>query len=263
MKIFIYKLMLGVIAASSTAVVFADNSWGNYHWARTSNPFALTVVDSVTSSWDDHLDAANVEWSEYQSPVLTLAKVAGKTSSSERKRCWAVKGQIRVCNATYGNNGWLGMAQIWVSGGHITQGTTKVNDTYFNTSTYNTPSWRQMVICQEIGHDLGLDHQDVTFNNTNLGSCMDYTNNPVGNEYPNAHDFDQLAAIYTHLDGTTTVSSTQTTAPGQVSFDTRSQWGPLVWSSANGRSQTFELDLGNGNRLITHVLWADPDTDAR
>jgi predicted Zn-dependent protease len=60
-----------------------------------------------------------------------------------------------------------------VSGSHIVQGTTKVNDTYFNTATYNTRAWRQLVMCQEVGHTFGLDHQDETFNNPNLGSCMD------------------------------------------------------------------------------------------
>lgn len=30
------------------------------------------------------------------------------------------------------NNGWLGIASISVNGSHITQGTVKLNDTYFN-----------------------------------------------------------------------------------------------------------------------------------
>jgi len=87
---------------------------------------------------------------------------------------------VEVCNAAYGTNGWLGVAQIWVSRRHIVQGTTKVNDTYFSTGKYNTPAWRQMVMCQEVGHTFGLVHQDENFNNTNLGTCMDYTNDRAG-----------------------------------------------------------------------------------
>jgi hypothetical protein len=108
-----------------------------------------------------------------------------------------------VCNAKYGNNGWLGIASIWISGSHITQGTVKMNDTYFNTATYNKPSWKQMVLCQEIGHTFGLDHQDENFNNQNLGTCMDYSNDPArddgqgNNLHPNAHDYNQLAHIST------------------------------------------------------------------
>ena len=52
----------------------------------------------------------------------------------------------------------------------------EVNDTYFNTAKYNTPVWRNLVMCQEVGHTLGLDHQDEIFDNVNLGTCMDYTN---------------------------------------------------------------------------------------
>src|SRR6266571_1036837 len=110
-------------------------------------------------------------------------------------------------------NGWLGVAQIWVSGLHIIQGTVKLNDTYFNTSTYNKPEWRNLVMCQEVGHTFGLDHQDTNFSNTNLGTCMDYTSNPLGppdNEHPNQHDYDELVTIYNHLDSTTTVGTAQT-----------------------------------------------------
>ena len=45
---------------------------------------------------------------------------------------------------------------------------------------YNTPAYRRFVTCQELGHDFGLDHQDEVFDNPNLGSCMDYTNDPDG-----------------------------------------------------------------------------------
>ena len=60
------------------------------------------------------------------------------------------------------------------------------------------------MICQEIAHDFGLDHQDENFSNPNLGTCMDYTSDPEGppsNEHPNQHDYDQLESIYSHLDG--------------------------------------------------------------
>ena len=45
------------------------------------------------------------------------------------KNCKAVSGRVEVCNSHYGNTGWLGVAQIWVSGLHIQQGTVKLNDT--------------------------------------------------------------------------------------------------------------------------------------
>jgi hypothetical protein len=196
---------------------------------------------------------------------LALTESAGGTKP---KSCRANAGRVEVCNASYGSNGWLGIAQIWISGGvHITQAVAKMNDTYFKTATYNTSSWRQLVMCQEIAHTFGLDHQDENFNNPNLGTCMDYTNNPVGNERPNLHDFIELSKIYSHFDSSTTISAAlpraMPPAMGQIDFDTPGQWGRLVRGGANARQQIFELDFGGGHRVITHVFWADPERDGR
>jgi hypothetical protein len=177
---------------------------------------------------------------------------------------------VEVCNAAYGTNGWLGVAQIWVSRRHIVQGTTKVNDTYFNTAKYNTKAWRNLVMCQEVGHTLGLDHQDEIFNNTNLGTCMDYTNDPSGlagtngplsNEHPNQHDYDQLATIYTHLDNKTTVSSTSAAstmppAANQGNLNSRAEWGRKIHESPNGKLELYERDFGGGKKMFTFVIRA-------
>lgn len=240
------------------AVTSADHSWGNYHWARTSNPFTLQVGDNVDSKWDAYLDEAISDWNV--SSVLQLQKVAG---GANPKNCRPTAGRIEACNSKYGRNGWLGIAQIWISGSHITQAITKVNDTYFDTATYNKPEWRRLVMCQEIAHDFGLDHQDETFDNDNLGSCMDYTSNPLGppsNEHPNGHDYDQIEAIYAHIDSTSTIGQTTTRNPAAMDAlvgDGPGQWGRLVRSTNGGRTQTYVNDFGNGRRIVTHVIWAE------
>ena len=242
------------------AAVSASHSWNGYHWARTANPFTLKLGDNLNSAWDPYLATASSDWT--QSSVLDTAIVPGLTTA---RRCKPTSGRVEVCNSTYGNNGWLGIAQIWVSGSHITQGITKMNDTYFKTATYNTPEWKRLVVCQEIAHAFGLDHQDENFNNANLGSCMDYTGNPAGppsNEHPNTHDFDELGIIYSHLDGFTTVS--QTTAQnaksiaGQVQEnlgDNPGDWGKTVRD--NGKVALFERDFGAGRKVFTFVIWAN------
>ena len=114
-----------VIAIGFASHVFATHSWGGYHWARTGNPFTLKVGDNVSQAWDARLDEAISDWSV--STVLDLTKVAGGTRP---KSCRATSGRIEVCNASYGNTGWLGIAQISITGGeHITQGIAKLNDT--------------------------------------------------------------------------------------------------------------------------------------
>lgn len=248
--------IIAFLAASSLLVsgvfVSASHSWGTYHWARTSNPFNLNLGDNVSSAWDSYLGVASTDWSA--SSVLDTQITAGRTNP---KNCRPASGRVEICNSRYGNNGWLGIASIWVSGSHITQAAMKLNDTYFNTATYNTPSWRQFVMCQEIGHTLGLDHQDEDFGNPNLGSCMDYTSDPAANQHPNQHDYDQLEAIYEHLDSATTISSgSLSSGKGHEVSDDQATWGKVVKRSADGKSSLHEKDLGRGQKVFTFVIWA-------
>lgn len=245
-------LLAGLAFAAFPALTSATHSWGGYHWARTANPFTLKLGDNVSNTWDPYLATASTDWSF--SEVLNTSIVTG---TKDPKRCQPTSGRVEVCSATYGNKGWLGLAQIWLSGPHITQGTVKLNDTYFNTTRYNTPAWRRLVMCQEIGHTLGLDHQDENFTNANVGTCTDYTNNPAGNEHPNQHDYDQLVTIYNnHTDSTTTVGQTAAALAGN-DFETPAQWGKLVRLTNNGRTALFELDLGRGHKLFTFVILAE------
>jgi hypothetical protein len=279
------RLLVAVIGVSALAALLAlaafsseadaSHSWGKYHWARTSNPFTLNLGDNVSSAWDSYLIAASGgpdnfinDWSD--SSVLDTTVVPGQKDPTT---CRPTSGRVEVCNAAYGTNNWLGVAQIWVSGRHITQGTTKLNDTYFNTARYNTPAWRRMVMCQEIGHTFGLDHQDEIHANTNLGSCMDYTNDPDGgpggasetdptNEYPNAHDYQQLAAIiYKHTDAINTVSNTSAASKmpptaNRGSFNSSAEWGRLVGESPNGKLELWERSFGGEAKMITWVIRA-------
>ena len=238
--------------ASVATTASATHSWGGYHWARTQNPLALQLGDNVSTTWDSYLAVASTDWSK--SNVLDTVVATGFANP---KNCRGTTGRVEVCNATYGNNGWLGIASISITGGvHITKGTVKLNDTYFNTTKYNTPAWRALVTCQEIGHTFGLDHQDENFNNANLGTCMDYTNDPSTNQHPNQHDYDELATIYSHLDSTNTFgqSAGTSSAPDIDHNDPRS-WGQMVKQA--GRTAIYELDLGRGSKIVTFVIWAD------
>jgi hypothetical protein len=227
-----------------------SHAWGGYHWGRTNNPFTLRIGDNVTSQWDAILDTTITDWSK--STITDLVKVTGQAKG----RCRGTLGRVEVCSNTYGKNGWLGLASIWISGGtHITQGTVKLNDTYMNTPRYDTTAWRNLVSCQEVGHMLGLDHQDENFENPSLGSCMDYTSDPSANQHPNQHDYEQLQTIYAHLDATTTIGAEPT--PGSEPAESPSAWGELVSSSHGGRLATYVKEHGGGARMVTFVTWAD------
>ncbi len=239
-------LVLAVVALQSSPS--ANHSWNGYHWARTANPFLILAGNNLSPEWQPIFSTSLTDWSK--STVLDMTAVAGGAKS---RNCRPTSGQIEVCDSTYGNTGWLGVAQIWISGTHIAQGTVKLNDTYFHTAQYNTTAWRNLVSCQEIGHTLGLDHQDENFNNPNLNTCMDYTNDPSSNQHPNSHDYDELVTIYSHLDSSSSVSSPAATG---ANVDNPSEWGQLMKTSRGGRLQVFERDFGNNQHIVTFVIWA-------
>lgn len=259
----IFLIVSGLLVVLGVAgIVEANHSWGGYHWSRGANPTNLTLADNVSSSWKSFLTTASSDWSA--SAILDTTVVP---SGKDPRRCRPTLGRIDVCNTTYGNTGWLGVAQVWVNGDHIAQGTVKMNDTYFKKATYNTPAWKNLVMCQEIGHTFGLDHQDETFANANLGTCMDYTNDPSGliygqvsNEHPNVHDYDELAAIYAHLDGvvssSTIKASNQNSADGVDMNDSR-EWGKIIRHDNHGKRSVHERDFGNGEKVFTFVVWAE------
>lgn len=140
----------------------------------------------------------------------------------------------------------------------------KVNDTYFNLDAYSAPEWRQYVMCQEVGHVFGLGHQDENFGNLNLGTCTDYTSSPESNQRPNQHDYDELALKYAHLDDEDSWAPAPVDDGGSGGGKGKNgknkrgsdEWGRAVASDAGGRPNLFELDLGNGTRVLTRVIWA-------
>jgi hypothetical protein len=258
-----------MIAVTYGAVVSADHAWGTYHWARTTPSFDLTVVNSTTSDWDPFVAAAVNDWSG--SGVLNLVEDPnGSTATRDRRQCRAAAGEVRICNLAYGYNGWLGIAGISIdTDGHIFTGYTKLNDSYFSAAYYNTPDWKQSVTCQELGHNVGLDHQDEDFNNVSLLSCMDYQDPPF--PWANDHDFDQLAAIYGHLDsydsyagaGGDDGGSEGCKAPpgkgcnraGAGQSDPDQGWGASL--GRRGARETFIRIDPDGTRHITFVTWAE------
>jgi hypothetical protein len=243
---------LFVFVSSAAATPWINPSTGNpYHWARTANPFTVGLGNDVTGAWTTYLTGASGDWSQHgtltdyfgtfttTNPLRTTVG-AGRTTG---RKCRPTSGRDEVCDASYGNNGWLGLATIWVSGDHITQGTVKLNDFYYSSgSFYDTPIWRGSVTCQEIGHTFGLDHQDTS--GANFHTCMDYANTPDSwNTHPNRYDYSTLETDYAHLDSTSTVAAAATTSGRR--------------GLRRVRDNLYVEDLGTGNRRFVWVLWAD------
>jgi len=248
------------------------HAWGSYHWARTANPFTVRLQNNFTSAWSSFLSTASSDWT--QSAVLNTTIVGGSSTTTTRRSCSMVLGRVTVCNYTYGNNGWLGLASININGSHITEGSVKINDTYFAQASYNNNSEKLHVVCQEVGHTFGLDHQSTS--GASLNTCMDYYSNTSNSDtkstHPNAHDYAELSTIYSHLDSTntsfsvtpglTTQSVASIPAMEQIELDGPGQWGTEVERSEDGRFSTFVLDFGSDRQIVTYVTWSDDATDA-
>ena len=289
-----------IAAAAVGAVLMATpataTQWGSYHWQNNGTGVTLHIQRTLRTpaDWIAWYDEARADWGRTSNTKITLINDGAWTGTTSKK-CDPISGEILVCSDAYGQRGWLGIATIWANGDHISQATTKLNDSYFAFAYYNTAGWRDLVACQEIGHDFGLDHQDETFDNVNLGTCMDYTNAPDGgvvdssgfnygvpNRAPNADDYSTLTsnAMYgsghndsgggggggcnPHKPGCTGGQSDPFTfrevgkssaSDSSASVADSGQWGRAIAFDRSGRPDTFQLDLGNGHKKITHVFW--------
>ena len=254
----LFVLLVAVALVVPTSA-FANHSWGNYHWNKTGSTVNLTLGDNVSGTWDNHLRTAEADWD--QSTVLSLTVGAGGTRA---RQCKPTAGRVEVCNAAYGANGWLGLAQIWLSGGHISQGVSKMNDTYF---MYE--SEKLHVMCQEVGHTFGLGHtsEDGSSQNT----CMDYYQNKSDSDMtstrPNAHDYALLESIYSHSHAIAISPAVEALASGFGYLDFSgdvSTFGEEIFRTDDGRGRVFRLDFGTDHQghhvdVLTHVYMAGPE----
>lgn len=281
------KFILGASAATLclalSAPVQSDHSWANYHWdiATTDAPLSLytslsephwpSIVADAVDEWDGN-DPDSAGYTDHLRPTIL------GTSSANPKRCRPNNGQILVCSDSYGLRGWLGVATVWASGDHITRANTQLNDSYHNVAPYNSNSWRRAVACQELGHDFGLGHQNEDFNTDATMSCMEYTSAPAGNETPDAHDYEQLDAIYTAHAAETDDGGGGGGGPGGGPPDGRGPknadaftfvepgathpragidpaWGRTIGYDREGRPNRFMQMQPDGTRKLTHVTW--------
>jgi hypothetical protein len=251
------------LAIALAGPAMAVHSWSDYHWSTTDSIVGIPIVDNTTGDWPSRVAAANGDWNasyNIESPL--------QFGTNNPRRCAMALDTIQVCNASYGSTGWLGIASISISGGHIVAGSTKLNDTYFSMQQYSAEEWKQLVVCQEIGHDYGLGHQNEDFKTDATSSCMEYTSNPKGNTTPNAHDREQLGVIYNshiHAGGGGSGGSGGPGGPGKGGGkklgidvgDSPAEWGKTVGKDAAGRANEFVRNF-NGYTIITFVTWA-PD----
>ena len=97
-------------------------------------------------------------------------------------------------------SGWLGLASIEIDAdGHIQSGQVTMNKSILDDYTTATA---EHVLCQEIGHLLGLEHErsrtDTCMNDCaeapDFRACLNLSHGTT----PNAHDGETLSEVYAH-----------------------------------------------------------------
>ena len=191
-KILAAAVALAVLLAAVT-VASADHSWNGYHWF--SDNLSPTVKDKTSSTLYD-VPAGVLEWAFLEDGSTPRSDIQPTLTDAK-------KGNITVSEQT--SQFWLGLARIFLEDGHITKGEVKPNTTYLAYYEANGyPGLADHVLCQEIGHVLGLGH-----NRDETGSDADNIPETCMNDQefigadltsPNFHDTQQLNLIYSHTD---------------------------------------------------------------
>src|SRR5258708_4871759 len=97
---------LTVLAVLTPGAAVASHSWGNYHWARTANPFTVELDNNLTSAWTSYLATASADWTT--SSVLNTTILNGSFGS--QTTCTPAPGHVQVCKASYRSTQLLGLA---------------------------------------------------------------------------------------------------------------------------------------------------------
>jgi uncharacterized protein DUF4953 len=157
----------------------AHHSWSHYHWVAPVYPIHLGFVDSTSKGLREQnvLPTVLHEWSA--AGPLELSSTPGDNGVKIRHNCPIPAGKVRICDANFGP-GEFGHTDLNLDGDRILGARILVNN-YWGTNR----SYRRFVVCHEVGHSLGLDHQSGGSN-----SCL------AGGKHPDEHDFEMLRQIY-------------------------------------------------------------------
>jgi len=173
---------------------------------ESGEPLRLKIANALTSDWDEYFTMAIEDWEgaarvDGDADVLSLQTERLEADPA----CTPIEGVMKVCNNDYGATGWEGINECLIMGDFIISSVAKMNEYYLHPdkfmgllqgSTATIQDKRRYTMCHEIGHGFGLSHQDETFSNADLNTCMDYSSRPQNNLRPNPADYQALNRLY-------------------------------------------------------------------
>lgn len=171
--------------------MLGDNStlaWKNAFVERDGGGLHLTLRNALDDNWQREFDVAVADWQQSDALVLFTERVAVDHT------CGRVDGVMVVCNANFGATGWVGINENSILRGVIVSSVAKMNEYYLNNANF---AHRRFTMCHELGHGFGLPHTDENPYNSNLGNCLDYTDDPEENLLPGEVNMAKLRDLYT------------------------------------------------------------------
>ena len=224
----------------------ANHSWGSYHWARTSNPFTLKLDNNVTTAWTPTSPPPLL--TGLPPPCSTRAIITA-IGLSEHAVSPAPAGS-RSATATYGNNGWLGVARSRSAATHHPAHGQAQRHLLQHSDLQHAP-WRQPRHVPRGRPHVGLDHQDVNFDQhepRDLHGLHQHTGPRTSTRTRTTTTSCRPSTA--HLDSTTTVGASAGFLPDACPVS------PSPPANQVNRS-TYRTDLGDGHALVTHIFWID------
>lgn len=102
----------------------------------------LTLRNALDDTWQQEFEDAISDWEK--SPALTLDPQRVEVDHN----CNRVDGVMVVCNANFGETGWVGINENEISGDVIMSSVAKMNEFYLRNANYDH---RRYTMCHEVG----------------------------------------------------------------------------------------------------------------
>ena len=123
-------------------------SWEDTFVQKDNGGLHLTLQNALDDTWQSEFEQAVADWKESDALQLTTERVAVDYN------CNRVDGVMVVCNANFGETGWVGINENSIMDGVIVSSVAKMNEYYLRNADFDH---RRFTMCHEIGHGEYID----------------------------------------------------------------------------------------------------------